>query len=217
MNPKKVLILKDYGSLRTKELALLLYRLGAEPLLTSVTEFVSTRLKFSDFSMVILPDGPSFANILGPGKLFSYLLKESTLGTDFLEINPTQTTIVGIGTGFHTLLRLNLFPNIGYNDITFKDTGFVCCEDTILENQTLSTIQATIQIATHNPFFEFKTPIENTDLQLLRTLSGNYIGLVKDCVWGITFMPEDQHPTCDDKEISFGEYLFSKLLRKQGL
>lgn len=103
------LILQAHGTNRDLDVAEALSLAGAQPVLAPLNELRAGKQRFSDFQMLVLPGGFSYADALGAGKLLaldlnSYFAEEMTA---FVE---TGKPVLGICNGFQALVKAGILP-----------------------------------------------------------------------------------------------------------
>ncbi len=105
------LILQAHGTNRDLDVAEALSLAGAQPVSAPLNELRAGKQRFSDFQMLVLPGGFSYADALGAGKLLaldlnSYFAEEMTA---FVE---TGKPVIGICNGFQALVKAGILPGI---------------------------------------------------------------------------------------------------------
>jgi len=131
MKPK-ALVLQAYGSNRDLDVIDALMLAGADAIGVPLNELRRNKTVLSDFQLVVIPGGFSYADALGAGKLLaldlaSYFAEEVST---FVE---TGKPVIGICNGFQALVKSGILP--GGNDVgedgatlTFNAQGhFECC------------------------------------------------------------------------------------------
>lgn len=103
------LILQAHGTNRDLDVAEALSLAGAQPVFAPLNELRAGKQRFSDFQMLVLPGGFSYADALGAGKLLaldlnSYFAEEMTA---FVE---TGKPVIGICNGFQALVKAGILP-----------------------------------------------------------------------------------------------------------
>jgi phosphoribosylformylglycinamidine synthase I len=110
MKPK-ALVLLAYGTNRDQDVAEALSLAGAEPVIVPLNDLRDGKQKFSDFQMVVLPGGFSYADALGAGRLLA-----TDLNTYFVEemtafVNSGRP-VIGICNGFQALVKSGILPGV---------------------------------------------------------------------------------------------------------
>jgi phosphoribosylformylglycinamidine synthase subunit PurQ / glutaminase len=114
MKPK-ALILQAHGSNRDFDVIEALTLAGAEARGIPLNELRTNKSLFSDFQLLVLPGGFSYADALGAGKLLaldlaSYFVEEMY---DFVE---SGKPVIGICNGFQALVKSGILPRVSSSD-----------------------------------------------------------------------------------------------------
>ena len=108
MNPK-ALVLQAYGSNRDFDVIEALTLAGADAVGTPLNELRMNKTLFSEFQLLVIPGGFSYADALGAGRLLaldlaSYFVEEMY---DFVE---SGKPVIGICNGFQALVKSGILP-----------------------------------------------------------------------------------------------------------
>ncbi|MBN1305319.1 MAG: phosphoribosylformylglycinamidine synthase I [Anaerolineales bacterium] len=103
------LVLFAYGANRDNDIAAALELAGAAPGIVPLNHLRTQKRRFSDYQMLVLPGGFSYADALGAGRLHaidltSYFLDEITA---FVE---TGKPVIGVCNGFQALVASGILP-----------------------------------------------------------------------------------------------------------
>jgi phosphoribosylformylglycinamidine synthase len=126
MNPK-ALVLQAHGSNRDFDVIEALYLAGAEAIGIPLNELRMNRALLSDFQMLVIPGGFSYADALGAGKLLaldlgSYFADEISAFVD------SGKPVIGICNGFQALVKSGILPgNQEGATLTFNSQGHFEC------------------------------------------------------------------------------------------
>jgi phosphoribosylformylglycinamidine synthase I len=111
MKPK-ALVLLAYGTNRDQDVAEALNLAGAEPEIVPLNELRTGNRRWSDYQMLVLPGGFSYADALGAGKLVAidlqaYFAEEIRMFVD------VGKPVIGICNGFQALVKSGILPGSG--------------------------------------------------------------------------------------------------------
>jgi len=126
MKPK-ALVLQAHGSNRDLDVIEALTRADAEALGIPLNELRNNKRLFSDFQLLIIPGGFSYADALGAGRLLaldlaSYFVEEISF---FIE---SGKPVLGICNGFQALVKSGILPGAhGGATLTFNAQGRFEC------------------------------------------------------------------------------------------
>lgn len=126
MKPK-ALVLQAHGSNRDFDVMEALAFAGAEAIGIPLNELRSDKRLLSDFQLLVIPGGFSYADALGAGKLLALDLK-SYFVDEISAFVQSGKPILGICNGFQALVKSGILP--GNNDgatLTFNAQGHFEC------------------------------------------------------------------------------------------
>ncbi len=112
MNPT-ALILQAHGTNRDLDVAEALTLAGATPVFAPLNELRARKKHFSDYQMLILPGGFSYADALGAGKLLALDLN-SYFAEEIAAFVASGKPVIGICNGFQALVKSGILPG---NDV----------------------------------------------------------------------------------------------------
>jgi phosphoribosylformylglycinamidine synthase subunit PurQ / glutaminase len=112
MNPL-ALILQAHGTNRDLDVAEALTLAGATPVFAPLNELRAGKKSFSDYQMLILPGGFSYADALGAGKLLALDLN-SYFAEEIAAFVAAGKPVIGICNGFQALVKSGILPG---NDV----------------------------------------------------------------------------------------------------
>lgn len=108
MNPT-ALILQAHGTNRDLDVAEALTLAGATPVFAPLNELRARKKHFSDYQMLILPGGFSYADALGAGKLLALDLN-SYFAEEIAAFVASGKPVIGICNGFQALVKSGILP-----------------------------------------------------------------------------------------------------------
>jgi phosphoribosylformylglycinamidine synthase subunit PurQ / glutaminase len=111
MNPT-ALILQARGTNRDLDVAEALTLAGADPVFAPLNELRAGKKHFSDYQMLILPGGFSYADALGAGKLLALDLN-SYFDEEIAAFVAAGRPVIGICNGFQALVKSGILPGSG--------------------------------------------------------------------------------------------------------
>jgi phosphoribosylformylglycinamidine synthase subunit PurQ / glutaminase len=156
------LILQARGTNRDLDVAEALTLAGADPVFAPLNELRAGKKHFSDYQMLILPGGFSYADALGAGKLLALDLN-SYFEEEIAVFVAAGKPVIGICNGFQALVKSGILPG---NDIRYS------------------------KVDTRNPNIEYSnTPVSNIESRDV-TLTFNECGHF-ECRW-VTLQPISQ-------------------------
>jgi phosphoribosylformylglycinamidine synthase subunit PurQ / glutaminase len=126
MKPK-ALVLQAHGSNRDLDVIEALTRAEADATGIPLNELRNRKTLLSDFQMLIIPGGFSYADALGAGKLLALDLK-SYFASEISAFVESGKPVLGICNGFQALVKSGILP--GNNDgatLTFNTQGHFEC------------------------------------------------------------------------------------------
>jgi phosphoribosylformylglycinamidine synthase len=133
MNPT-VLILQAHGTNRDLDVAEALTLAGAAPVFAPLNDLRAGKKHFSDYQMLILPGGFSYADALGAGKLLALDLN-SYFNEEIATFVAAGKPVIGICNGFQALVKSGILPGGNWGvvngnlstTLTFNQQGHFEC------------------------------------------------------------------------------------------
>ncbi len=108
MKPK-ALVLLAHGTNRDQDVAEALTLSGAEPQIVPLNSLHTGKRRWSDYQMVILPGGFSYADALGAGKLLAIDM-QSYFTSEIQQFVRSGKPVIGICNGFQALVKADILP-----------------------------------------------------------------------------------------------------------
>jgi phosphoribosylformylglycinamidine synthase len=108
MKPE-ALILQAHGTNRDLDVAEALTLAGADPVFAPLNELRAGKKRFSDYQMLIIPGGFSYADALGAGKLLALDLN-SYFADEIATFVAVGKPVIGICNGFQALVKSGILP-----------------------------------------------------------------------------------------------------------
>ena len=141
MKPK-TLILHVTGTNRDNDVAEAITLAGGTPHILHINQLRAEKIKWSDFQMLVLPGGFSYADALGAGKLWAIDLN-TYFENEMQEFIDKGKPVIGICNGFQSLIKAGVFDPKTSADgnanatLTFNGSGkFECRWVTLKTNST---------------------------------------------------------------------------------
>ena len=128
MKPK-ALVLQSHGSNRDFDVMEALTLAGAEACGVPLNELRQNKTLFSEYQMIIVPGGFSYADALGAGKLLALDLA-SYFSEEISAFVASGKPVIGICNGFQALLKSGILPGASENKeatLTFNEQGHFEC------------------------------------------------------------------------------------------
>jgi len=108
MKPK-ALVLLAYGTNRDHDVAEALTLAGAEPEIVPLILLRDGKMRWSDYQMLVLPGGFSYADALGAGKLLAIDM-QAYFAEEIQKFVETGKPVIGICNGFQALVKSGMLP-----------------------------------------------------------------------------------------------------------
>jgi phosphoribosylformylglycinamidine synthase len=134
------LVLLAYGTNRDHDVAEALILSGAEPEIVPLNALREGMKDWSDFQMLVLPGGFSYADALGAGKLLAIDL-QTYFTEEIRKFVEAGKPVIGICNGFQALVKSGILPGNGVSrmeksdssaTLTFNASGHFECRWVIL-------------------------------------------------------------------------------------
>jgi len=127
MNPK-ALVLQAHGSNRDFDVMDALTLAGADVVGIPLNELRNHKTLLSDFQLLVVPGGFSYADALGAGKLLALDLA-SYFADEISAFVESGKPVIGICNGFQALVKSGILPGIseGQSTLTFNAQGHFEC------------------------------------------------------------------------------------------
>jgi len=106
------LILQAHGTNRDLDVAEALTLAGADPVFAPLNDLRARKKHFSDYQMLVLPGGFSYADALGAGKLLALDLN-SYFNEEIAAFVAAGKPVIGICNGFQALVKSGILPGNG--------------------------------------------------------------------------------------------------------
>jgi phosphoribosylformylglycinamidine synthase subunit PurQ / glutaminase len=108
MKPK-ALVLLAYGTNRDQDVAEALARCDADPVIVPLNSIHAGKTRWSDFQILVLPGGFSYADALGAGKLLAIDM-QSYFADEIQGFVEEGKPVIGICNGFQALVKAGILP-----------------------------------------------------------------------------------------------------------
>jgi phosphoribosylformylglycinamidine synthase subunit PurQ / glutaminase len=108
MKPRALILLAT-GTNRDLDAACALELAGAEPAIVPLNDLRNQRKSFSEFQILVLPGGFSYADALGAGKLLALEL-QTFFSQEIQEFIGKKKPVIGICNGFQALVKAGILP-----------------------------------------------------------------------------------------------------------
>ena len=131
MKPK-ALVLLAYGTNRDQDVAEALTLSGADPEIVPLNALHDGKMRWSDYQMLVLPGGFSYADALGAGKLLAIDM-QAYFADEIRIFVEAGKPVIGICNGFQALVKSGILPgnkgsgNQGMSTLTFNAHGHFEC------------------------------------------------------------------------------------------
>ncbi|MFH1524122.1 MAG: phosphoribosylformylglycinamidine synthase I [Chloroflexota bacterium] len=133
MKPR-ALVLLAYGTNRDHDVAEALTLAGADPEIVPLNALRVEQQRWSDFQMLVLPGGFSYADALGAGKLLASDM-QAYFSDEIRKFVEAGKPVLGICNGFQTLIKSGILPSSngrggggnGKATLTFNASGHFEC------------------------------------------------------------------------------------------
>ena len=106
----KALILHASGTNRDHDAAWAFLQAGAQPEIVHINQLRSGQRHFTDYQLLVLPGGFSYADALGAGKLLALDLKEY-FSAEVRAFVASGKPVIGICNGFQALVKSGILPD----------------------------------------------------------------------------------------------------------
>lgn len=127
MKPR-ALVLLAYGTNRDQDVAEALLLAGADPEIVPLNALHTGKKNWSEYQMLVLPGGFSYADALGAGKLLAIDL-QAYFTEEIQRFVETRKPVIGICNGFQALVKSGILPGGGKGKVTltFNACGHFEC------------------------------------------------------------------------------------------
>lgn len=127
MNPR-ALILHATGTNRDRDVARAIELAGGSPDIRHIHELLHRRAPWTDYQMLVVPGGFSYADALGAGRLLALDL-EAYFSDQMRAFVEAEKPVIGICNGFQALVRAGILPGrTGVKaTLTFNQSGHFEC------------------------------------------------------------------------------------------
>ena len=192
MKPK-ALVLQAHGSNRDFDVIEALTLAGAEATGVPLNELRRNKILFSDFQLLVIPGGFSYADALGAGKLLALDLR-SYFVEEISAFVQSGKPVIGICNGFQALVKSGILPG---NDVVarkvFSPTKQSPAKQSASENEETLAPGAGAGVASNYPLTRLRSAQdERPRNDMAATLTFNAQGHF-ECRW-VTLQPVSQ--TC---------------------
>jgi phosphoribosylformylglycinamidine synthase len=116
------LILQAHGTNRDLDVAEALTLAGADPVFAPLNELRAGKKSFSDYQMLVVPGGFSYADALGAGKLLALDLT-SYFADEIAAFVAAGKPVIGICNGFQALVKSGILPGNRPSSLTPLPAG----------------------------------------------------------------------------------------------
>jgi len=130
--PPRALILHANGSNRDHDVAQALMLAGAQPEIVHINELRARNSSLTNYQLLVLPGGFSYADALGAGRLMGLDL-QSYFAEEVGAFVESGKPVIGICNGFQALVKSGLLPGLNVNGqrsyatLTFNSVGRFEC------------------------------------------------------------------------------------------
>lgn len=140
MKPR-ALVLLAHGTNRDQDVAEALSLAGADPEIVPLNTLHEGKKRWSDFQMLVLPGGFSYADALGAGKLLAIDM-QAYFNDEIQTFVQSCKPVIGICNGFQALVKSGILPGVGQGKatLTFNAGGHFECRWVTLQPQSKKCI-----------------------------------------------------------------------------